>query len=155
MSLPMPTLELGFRVTVRFAPDVAETVVEGGKTVELARAVCGSWSGPLGSGVVLTRLKTRSIHQINTAFKLRTGDEEPAMLEMGTRGFLSGTPDVLRQTAGRTDDEARVDPRRYCYRMAISLTTTDTRYVKKVGGALWVGAAMWDLDELVIDAYRV
>lgn len=119
-----------------------------------------------------TRLKTRSIHQINTAFKLQTGDEEPAMyekrpllprdflqltrlfsnrLEMGTRGFLSGTPDVLRQTACRTEDEARVDPRRYCYRMAISLTTTDMRYVKKVGGALWVGTGMWDLNELVIE----
>ncbi|CCF46699.1 hypothetical protein CH063_15373 [Colletotrichum higginsianum] len=163
MSPPKPTFEFGFRVAVRLAPDVAETVVEGGKTVELARVVCGSWSGPLGSGVVLsaghdldkTRLKTRPIHQINTAFKLQTGDEEPAMLEMGTRGFLSGTTDVLRQTACRTEDEARVDPRRYCYRMAISLTTTDMRYVKKVGGALWVGTGMWDLNELVIDAYRV
>ncbi|TKW51256.1 hypothetical protein CTA1_3590 [Colletotrichum tanaceti] len=149
-SLPAPTFEFGFRIAVRFAPDVAETVVEGGKTVELARAVCGSWSGPLGSGVVLA-LETRSIHQINTAFKLQTGDEEPALLEMGTRGFLSGTPDVLRQTACRTKDEARADPRRYYYRLAVSLTTTDMRYVKTVGGALWLGTGMWDLDELVIE----
>lgn len=53
MSPPKPTFEFGFRVAVRLAPDVAETVVEGGKTVELARVVCGSWSGPLGSGAVL------------------------------------------------------------------------------------------------------
>ncbi|GKT62775.1 UPF0311 protein [Colletotrichum tofieldiae] len=139
MSLPTPILEFDFRLAVRFAPKITETVVRNGKMVELAREVCGSWSGSLGSGVVVsgghdldrTKLGTRTVHKIVTAFKLQTSEEEPASLEMGTRGLLGGPSDVLHQTAHRLDGGARIDPRKYYYRMFINLTTTDERYVEK------------------------
>ncbi|KZL83625.1 hypothetical protein CI238_05979 [Colletotrichum incanum] len=138
MSLPTPILEFDFRVAVRFTPEII--MVRNEKTIELAREVCGSWSGSLGSGSVVsgghdldrTKLDTRTTHKIITAFKLQTSEEDPASLEMGTRGFLGGPPDVLHQTAYRLDGGARIDPRKYHYRMFINLTTTDER-VYRVG----------------------
>ncbi|GKT42745.1 uncharacterized protein ColSpa_02926 [Colletotrichum spaethianum] len=87
MSLPTLILEFGFRIGVRFAPKITETMVQGEKTVEVSREACGSWSGALGSGIVVsgghdlnrTNLETRTIHKITTAFKLQTSEEEPAM----------------------------------------------------------------------------
>ncbi|KAK1700926.1 hypothetical protein BDP55DRAFT_639923 [Colletotrichum godetiae] len=69
---------------------------------------------------------------------------------METKGFLCGPTDVLDGIAHRSESEARIDPRRYNYRMTVNLSTADERYVEKVRG-LWVGSGMWDRDELVVE----
>ncbi|OHE99445.1 hypothetical protein CORC01_05245 [Colletotrichum orchidophilum] len=162
-SLPPPVADFDFRVAVSFGVQETEVIEDGPEKVELTEGVCGSWSGSFGSGLVITgghdldktKLKESSLHEIVTACRLQTSDREPAILEMGTRGFLAGPTDILDGIAHRPDGETRIDPRRYSYRMVINLTTTDERYAEKVEGVLWVGSGMWDRDELVIDAYRI
>ncbi|KAK1656440.1 hypothetical protein BDP81DRAFT_487977, partial [Colletotrichum phormii] len=159
ISIPPPLAEFDFRVAVRFDAQETKTTAEGVEEAELAEGVRGSWSGSLGSGAVIagghdldmTTLKDKSLHEIVTAFKLRTSDGEPAVLEMDTRGLLCGPTDVLDGIAHRSESEARIDPRRYSYRVTVNLSTTDERYVEKVRGVLWVGSGIWDRDELVIE----
>ncbi|WYZ39534.1 hypothetical protein EsH8_III_001448 [Colletotrichum jinshuiense] len=151
MSLPPPTVEFDFRFAARLACLGSESVSE---------AVCGSWSGSFGSGVVLvvcgrdpgrTDPKNRAAHRVDATFELQTSDEKPAVLEMETKGHLSGPADVLDRVILGSDGDARVDPRRYCFRVFISLATTDERYAGAVASALWVGSGMWDRGELVIE----
>jgi hypothetical protein len=86
---------------------------------------------------------------------MQTTDDTPAILEMRTRGSLSGPCDVLDALLSPIHTPKTIDPRRYGFRMFSTIKTTDKRYAEIVNCGLWVAGGVWRGDELIIDAYRV
>jgi hypothetical protein len=81
---------------------------------------------------------------------MQTMDEPPAMLEMRTRGSLSGPSDVLDALLSPRKPKD-IDPRRYGFRMFSTIKTADKRYAEIVNCGLWVASGVWRGQELVIE----
>jgi hypothetical protein len=129
---------------------------------EITAVSSGSWSGSFGHGKVLAggydlgqARGFRPIRIVEGVFVMQTTDDTPAILEMRTRGSLSGPCDVLDALLSPIHTPKTIDPRRYGFRMFSTIKTTDKRYAEIVNCGLWVAGGVWRGDELIIDAYRV
>lgn len=91
---------------------------------------------------------------VEGAFVIQTSDESPAVLEMRTRGSLSGPSDILDALLSPRKPKD-IDPRRYGFRMFATIKTADKRYAEIVNCGLWVASGAWRGEHLIIDAYRV
>ncbi|CAF3530130.1 hypothetical protein SNK03_009949 [Fusarium graminearum] len=159
LAFPMPALDFDFRIAVRLNQDAVH--VDSGNTKEITTVAAGVWSGSFGHGRVIAggydlgqARGFRPMRLVEGAFVIQTSDEQPALLEMRTRGSLSGPADVL-DTLLSPKAPKDIDPRRYGFRMFATFKTSDKRYAEIVNCGLWVASGAWRGEHLVIDAYRV
>lgn len=159
LAFPMPALDFDFRIAVRLNPDPAR--VDTGSTKEITTVAAGVWSGSFGHGRVMAggydlgqARGFRPMRLVEGAFVVQTSDEVPAVLEMRTRGSLSGPSDILDALLNPRNPKD-IDPRRYGFRMFATIKTADKRYAEIVNCGLWVASGAWRGEHLVIDAYRV
>ncbi|KAG8424676.1 hypothetical protein J3458_001448 [Metarhizium acridum] len=159
ISFPMPALEFDFRIAVALNPEPSR--VENKVKKEITTVAAGQWSGSFGNGRVLAggydlgqARGFRPIRIVEGAFVMQTTDQPPAVLEMRTRGSLSGPCDILDSLIGPGQSK-NIDPRQYGFRMFATVKTPDKRYAEIVNCGLWVASGMWSGEELIIDAYRV
>ncbi|KAG6141380.1 hypothetical protein E4U24_005746 [Claviceps purpurea] len=159
LSFPMPALEFDFRIAVALNPEPSR--VESKIQKEIATVAAGQWSGSFGNGRVLAggydlgqARGFRPIRIVEGAFVLQTSDQPAAILEMRTRGSLSGPCDILDSLLGPGQSKD-IDARQYGFRMFATVKTPDKRYAEIVNCGLWVASGMWSGEELIIDAYRV
>ncbi|CAG9940498.1 unnamed protein product [Clonostachys rosea] len=158
-AFPTPTLEFDFRLAVTLRPEPAH--VPGRAHKEITAISSGTWSGSFGHGQVMTggydlgqARGFRPIRIVEGAFIMRTTDEPPAVLEMRTRGSLSGPCEILDALLSSRKPR-EIDPRKYGFRMFLTIKTTDKRYADIVNCGLWVASGVWRGEELIIDAFRV
>ncbi|KAH8180182.1 UPF0311 protein [Sarocladium implicatum] len=125
---------------------------------EIIAVQSGSWSGSFGHGKVLAggydlgqARGFRPIRIVEGVFVMQTTDDTPAILEMRTRGSLSGPCDVLDNLLSPLSTPKTTDPRRYGFRMFSTIKTTDKRYAEIVNCGLWVASGVWRNDELIIE----
>lgn len=159
VAFPTPTLEFDFRVAVALKNEPSQ--VQGRAHKEITAVSSGSWSGSFGHGKVMAggydlgqARGFRPIRIVEGAFIMQTTDEPPATLEMRTRGSLSGPCDILDALLS-TRSANTIDPRKYGFRMFLTIKTADKRYAEIVNCGLWVASGVWKAEELIIDAYRV
>lgn len=159
LAFPMPALDFDFRIAVRLNQEAVH--VDSGNTKEITTVAAGVWSGSFGHGRVIAggydlgqARGFRPMRLVEGAFVVQTSDEQPALLEMRTRGSLSGPADVL-DTLLSPRAPKDIDPRRYGFRMFATFKTSDKRYAEIVNCGLWVASGAWRGEHLVIDAYRV
>ncbi|UNI13732.1 hypothetical protein JDV02_000448 [Purpureocillium takamizusanense] len=159
ITFPMPTLEFDFRIAVGLNPE--PSLVENRVKKEITTISRGSWSGSFGNGRVMAggydlgqARGFRPIRIVEGAFVLQTTDEPPAVLEMRTRGSLSGPCDTLDALLSPRQPKD-IDARQYGFRMFATVKTPDKRYAEIVNCGLWVASGVWHGEELIIDAYRV
>lgn len=185
LLFPQPALEFDFRIAVKLRPEPsridprpdprraasqtsashntgAPTGAAPQQQREITAVSSGSWSGSFGHGKVLAggydlgqARGFRPIRIVEGVFVMQTTDDTPAILEMRTRGSLSGPCDVLDALLSPLHTPKQIDPRRYGFRMFSTIKTTDKRYAEIVNCGLWVAGGVWRGDELIIDAYRV
>ncbi|ODA83635.1 hypothetical protein RJ55_02150 [Drechmeria coniospora] len=155
ISFPVPTLEFDFRIAVALNPEPVR--VENRVKKEISTISTGSWSGSFGNGRVIAggydlgqARGFRPIRIVEGAFVLQTTDEPPAILEMRTRGSLSGPCDLLDSLLGLRQPQD-VDPRRYAFRMFATVKTPDKRYGDIVNCGLWVASGVWRAEQLIIE----
>lgn len=155
----MPAMEFDFRIAVALNPEPSR--VENKVKKEITTVAAGQWSGSFGNGRVLAggydlgqARGFRPIRIVEGAFVLQTTDQPPAILEMRTRGSLSGPCDVLDSLLGLGQSKD-IDPRLYGFRMFATVKTPDKRYAEIVNCGLWVASGMWSGEELIIDCYRI
>ncbi|KAH7316654.1 hypothetical protein B0I35DRAFT_260327 [Stachybotrys elegans] len=159
LNFPMPTLEFDFRIAVKLKPE--PSLVEGKANKEITTISAGRWSGSFGTGNVVAggydlgqARGFRPIRIVEGAFVMQTMDQPPAVLEMRTRGSLSGPSDILDALLNPRQPK-EIDHRQYGFRMFSTIKTADKRYAEIVNCGLWVASGVWRDDELIIDAYRV
>ncbi|KAM0506558.1 hypothetical protein ACHAP8_001603 [Fusarium lateritium] len=155
LAFPMPALDFDFRIAVRLNQDAVH--VESGNTKEITTVAAGVWSGSFGHGRVIAggydlgqARGFRPMRLVEGAFVIQTSDEQPALLEMRTRGSLSGPADVL-DTLLSPKAPKDIDPRRYGFRMFATFKTSDKRYAEIVNCGLWVASGAWRGEHLVIE----
>ncbi|KAK7984511.1 family F xylanase [Apiospora arundinis] len=161
LSLPAPELEPDFRMILELS-DASATVATGGNFKKYTTFTNGVWSGRLGSGTVIARdqeamdmtIGSSLATQVESKYRLKTGDEPPAVIDCRTRGFLTAPAQIMEDL--RDSDKSRtIDPRRYRYRVFITMRTADARYAAKVNTSMWVGTCLWGVAKVIYDAYRV
>ncbi|CAJ2504279.1 Uu.00g116730.m01.CDS01 [Anthostomella pinea] len=137
--IPPPNLSSDFRMKVTLSAQSASVAVGGGGFKKWTMFAGGVWSGQLGSGVVvsggqdsqdLVYGKTMAT-QVEATHKLKTGDEPPAYIEVKSRGFRTGTREIMEALQDPEKAE-QVDPRFCQYRIFITMKTTDERYADRV-----------------------
>ncbi|EGE83030.2 hypothetical protein, variant [Blastomyces dermatitidis ER-3] len=158
LQLPIPTLELDFRMSLKLNPTV--TVGQGlwGQR-DWVTFVGGQWAGRWGKGIVLPGgqdsqvvVKELSTH-IKANYLLQTADEPPAFIVAKTTGWMTGAKDVLEKLADPSMADS-VNPTTYKYRINISLETGDERYAF-VNTVMWVGSGCRRSSEVIFDAFRI
>ncbi|KAF5545058.1 hypothetical protein FPHYL_10817, partial [Fusarium phyllophilum] len=154
LAFPMPALDFDFRIAVRLNQEAVH--VDSGNTKEITTVAAGVWSGSFGHGRVIAggydlgqARGFRPMRLVEGAFVVQTSDEQPALLEMRTRGSLSGPADVL-DTLLSPRAPKDIDPRRYGFRMFATFKTSDKRYAEIVNCGLWVASGAWRGEHLVI-----
>ncbi|KJZ72524.1 hypothetical protein HIM_08048 [Hirsutella minnesotensis 3608] len=159
VSFPMPALEFDFRIAVSLNPE--PTCVENRVKKEITTVAAGKWSGSFGNGRIMAggydlgqARGFRPIRIVEGAFVMQTTDEPPAILEMRTRGSLSGPCDTLDALLSSRQPKD-IDPRQYGFRMFATVKSPDKRYAEIVNCGLWIASGVWHGEELIIDAYRV
>jgi hypothetical protein len=181
LLFPQPALEFDFRIAVKLRPEPsridprpdprraasqtsashntgAPTGAAPQQQREITAVSSGSWSGSFGHGKVLAggydlgqARGFRPIRIVEGVFVMQTTDDTPAILEMRTRGSLSGPCDVLDALLSPLHTPKQIDPRRYGFRMFSTIKTTDKRYAEIVNCGLWVAGGVWRGDELIIE----
>ncbi|KAF4974972.1 hypothetical protein FZEAL_8183 [Fusarium zealandicum] len=157
LAFPMPALDFDFRIAVRLNHEPVH--VDSGSTKEITTVAAGVWSGSFGHGRVIAggydlgqARGFRPMRLVEGAFVVQTSDEQPAVLEMRTRGSLSGPSDVL-DTLLSPRSPKDIDPRRYGFRMFATFKTSDKRYAETVNCGLWVASGAWRGEHLVIEPW--
>ncbi|KAI9904185.1 hypothetical protein N3K66_000714 [Trichothecium roseum] len=180
LHFPTPELEFDFRLAVTLksepstpavipTPPSSQSSTQGasssapatGSKREITGVQTGTWCGSFGNGKVMAggydlgqARGFRPIRIIEGAYIMQTTDEPPAILEMRTRGSLSGPCDILDALLSSRNPKD-IDPRKYGFRMFLTIKSADKRYAEIVNCGLWVASGAWQGDELIIDAYRV
>ncbi|KAH8195451.1 hypothetical protein TruAng_010376 [Truncatella angustata] len=151
LKLPSPSYSYDFRMSVDLNPKVAVGTVPSGGVRNWISFSGGNWAATWGSGTVLccqpggqdsqvVDPETYIVH-METMYLLKTNDEEPAYIEIRTRGFRTGPKEVLEalQDPEKAND---VDPSSYSFRLFVQMETGDKRYQDKVNYGMWVGSGM-------------
>ncbi|KAI1337198.1 hypothetical protein F5Y15DRAFT_163825 [Xylariaceae sp. FL0016] len=161
LQLAAPELDFDFRMSVQLNPKAEVGIVPSGGMRNWISFSGGSWTATWGSGTVLPGGQDSQIVNpetyvvsMETAYLLKTYDEEPAYIEVRTRGFRTGPRDVLQALQDPVKADS-VDPSTYKFRLFASMETGDARYVSKVNHGMWVGSGMRKGAEVIYDAYRV
>ncbi|KAI1506081.1 hypothetical protein F5X99DRAFT_367067 [Biscogniauxia marginata] len=156
-SLPIPTLTYEFRIIVELNPKLVIGTVPSGGTRNWISFSGGSWAATWGSGIILpggqdsqiVNPETYSV-SMETAYLLKTDDEDPAYIEIRTRGFRTGPKDVLLALQDPTKAD-NIDPSTYKFRLFVTMETGDRRYAEKVNHSMWIGSGMRKGSEVIYE----
>ncbi|KAK6216447.1 60S ribosomal protein L7 [Pestalotiopsis sp. IQ-011] len=161
LELPAPSYSYDFQMSVDLNPKVAVGAVPSGGVRNWISFSGGNWAAKWGSGTVLPGGQDSQVVdpetyvvRMETMYLLKTDDQEPAFIEIRTRGFRTGPREVLEalQDPQRADG---VDPSSYSFRLFVQMETGDARYAEKVNSGMWVGSGMRKGAQVIYDAYRV
>ncbi|PGG97938.1 hypothetical protein AJ80_09614 [Polytolypa hystricis UAMH7299] len=158
LQLPVPTLELDFRISLKLNPRVSIGTNFWGQRDWLT-FVGGQWAGRWGKGIVLPGGQDSQIvvkdlaTSIRANFLLQTADDPPAFIAVKSSGWLTGSKEVLEKVADITSADA-VNPSTYKYRVTMTLETGDERY-SFVNTVMWVGSGCRRGSEVIFDAFRI
>lgn len=158
LSIPTPTLDLDFRMSIRVKPKINVGWAAFGRQSWIS-CIGGQWAGTWGKGVVLpggqdSQTTVRDMAtQISAQYLIQTNDEHPAAIICKVKGWWTGDRDVME----RMQDPVAADniaASRYKFRVTIELETGDDRY-QDLNTGLWVGSGCRRGAEIVYDAYRL
>ncbi|KAF3800134.1 hypothetical protein GCG54_00015513 [Colletotrichum gloeosporioides] len=158
--LPVPKLDLDFRIVVDLNPLIAVGVGPFGKRNWISFSG-GVFTAKWGTGTVVPGGQDSQIvvaedlsTAVETSYLLKTDDAEPAYITVKTTGWRYGPRDVME----RLFDPARandVKPDEYSFRLNVKMETGDERYKSVVNTAMWVGSGARLGATVIYDAYRV
>ncbi|KAK5944940.1 hypothetical protein PMZ80_002143 [Knufia obscura] len=162
LSLPTPTLDLDFRMSIKLNPkvNVGNSAGSNGGTRNWISFIGGQWAGRWGKGIVIPGGQdTQTTHKDFTTssssqFLIQTNDDPPAMIIVRGRGWLTGPRDVMEKVHNEPEEADTVPASSYKYRVTIELETGDERYGFLSTG-IWLGSGSRRANEVVLDAYRV
>ncbi|KAI5358456.1 hypothetical protein Slin14017_G107390 [Septoria linicola] len=160
MTLPVPKLDLDFRISVDLNPIIPVGEGPWGKRNWISFSG-GQWSASWGHGMVepggqdsqLVSPDTLQTY-VSTNYLLRTADAKPAYITVQTTGWRTGSKEVLEKLFD-PDQANAVKPSDYSFRLSIKLETGDERYRDIVNSGLWVGSGARRGSQVIYDAYRV
>ncbi|KAJ4419691.1 hypothetical protein N0V85_000909 [Neurospora sp. IMI 360204] len=158
LSLPTPTLELDFRMSIRVKPKINIGNGTYGRQSWIS-CIGGQWAGRWGKGNVLangqdtqTSFKETET-KIDARYLIQTNDDHPALIICKVEGWWVGEKEVME----RLQDPVAADnvpANRYKLRVTLKLETGDERY-EELNSGVWVGSGCRRGAEIVYDAYRV
>jgi len=158
LSLPTPTLELDFRISIRVKPKLSAGLGAFGRESWIS-CIGGQWAGRFGKGVVLpggqdlqTTVKDMAT-RIDARYVMQTNDENPAIIICKIKGWWTGERDVME----RLQDPVAADnvaAHRYLLRTTLELETGDPRYAN-LNTAVYLASGARRGAEIVYDAYRI
>ncbi|KAI0127992.1 hypothetical protein BJ170DRAFT_683815 [Xylariales sp. AK1849] len=161
LTLPTPSYDYDFRMSVELSPKVVVGTVPSGGVRNWISFSGGNWAATWGSGTVLPGGQDSQVVNPNTyvvkmetMYLLKTNDAEPAYIEIRTRGVRTGPREVLEALQDPAKANS-VDPSSYLFRLYVFMETGDVRYADKVNCGMWVGSGMRKGAEVIYDAYRV
>jgi hypothetical protein len=158
LSIPTPTLELDFRMSVKLNPKISVGPTMFGQRNWIS-FIGGQWAGRWGKGVVIpggqdNQLVLKDLAtRVEASYLLQTQDEPPAYITVKSLGWRTGPKDVLE----RLQDNQTADttpPTQYKFRINLELETGDERYAF-LNTCMWVGSGCRRGAEVIYDAYRV
>ncbi|CEL01861.1 hypothetical protein ASPCAL01437 [Aspergillus calidoustus] len=157
LSLPSPTLELDFRLSLKINPKVGVGPGIWGHR-DWVTFVGGQWAGRWGKGVVVpggqdSQVMTKDSTSMRANFLLQTADEPPAFIVVKTNGWLTGAKDVLDKLGDPTMADG-INPNSYKYRVNLSMETGDDRYTF-LNTLMWISSGCRRGQEIILDAFRV
>ena len=62
---------------------------------------------------------------------------------------MVGDPELLASLVDHTAGD--VDPRKYFFRLFMTLRTTDHRYAEEINFAMWIGTGMWKGQKMIFE----
>ncbi|KAK7439233.1 hypothetical protein Landi51_11210 [Colletotrichum acutatum] len=158
--LPVPTLDLDFRIVVDLNPLIPVGVGPFGQRNWISFSG-GAFSAKWGTGTVVAGGQDSQIvvnetlsTAVETSYLLKTDDDTPAYITVKTTGWRTGPREVME----RLFDPARandVKPSEYSFRLNVKMETGDERYKDIVNTAMWVGSGARLGATVIYDAYRV
>jgi len=162
LSLPTPSLDLDFRMSIKLNPKVSVGSSSGsyGGQRNWISFIGGQWAGRWGKGIVIPGGQdAQTTHKDFTTssssqFLIQTNDDPPAMIIVRTKGWLTGPRDVMEKLHNEPEDADTVPANQYKFRVNIDLETGDERYGFLSTG-IWLGSGSRRANEIVLDAYRV
>ena len=162
LSLPSPTLDLDFRMSIKLNPRVPVGVspAAGGGQRNWISFIGGQWAGRWGKGIVIPGGQDSQVtHKdfatsTNSSFLIQTNDDPPAMIVVRTKGWWTGPRDVMEKIHMDPDECDTTAANQYKFRVNIDLETGDERYAFLSTG-MWIGSGSRRLHEIVLDAYKV
>ncbi|KAK9794232.1 hypothetical protein SCARD494_05809 [Seiridium cardinale] len=161
LNLPSPSYSYDFQMSVDLNPKTAVGIVPFGGLRNWISFSGGNWAARWGSGTVLPGGQDSQVVdpdtyvvKMETMYLLKTNDEEPAYIEIRTRGFRTGPKEVLEALQDPVKADS-VDPSTYSFRLFVQMETGDKRYADKVNCGMWVGSGMRKGSQVIYDAYRV
>lgn len=142
-ELPLPGLELDFRICVQLNPIVRLGEGPWGQRNWISFKG-GHWAAKWGKGTVNpggqdSQLVTPGLAtRVETNYLLETSDDTPAFIAIKTTGWRTGPQDVLEKLF---DPElaSEVEPSDYVFRLFINLETGDERY-SFLNEGMWIGS---------------
>ncbi|KAI9641837.1 hypothetical protein NHQ30_009699 [Ciborinia camelliae] len=146
LSLPHPSLNLDFRMSVSLNPRISVGPTPFGHRNWIS-FTGGMWSGSWGSGIVLPGGQDSQLiipdgsARLETNYLLQTHDDPPARIAIKTHGWRTGPSEVLSQLADPMLAD-QVDPNSYKFRLFIEMETGDERYSEKVNCGMWIGSGI-------------
>ncbi|RJE26362.1 hypothetical protein PHISCL_01335 [Aspergillus sclerotialis] len=158
LQIPVPTLDLDFRMSIKMNPKVAVGPSIWGHR-DWVSFVGGQWAGRWGKGIVLpggqdSQVVTKeSITKLVANFILQTADDPPAYIIVKADGWLTGAKDVLDKVNDPNTADT-MSPNSYKYRVNLSMETGDDRYVF-LNTLMWIGSGCRRGHEVILDAFRV
>ncbi|TDZ33302.1 UPF0311 protein [Colletotrichum spinosum] len=158
--LPVPTLDLDFRIVVDLNPLIPVGEGPFGKRNWISFSG-GVFTAKWGTGTVIPGGQDSQVvvaeslsTAVETNYLLKTDDKEPAYITVRTTGWRTGPKEVME----RLFDPARandVKPEEYSFRLNVKMETGDERYKDVVNTAMWVGSGARLGATVIYDAYRV
>jgi hypothetical protein len=158
LQIPVPALELDFRMSVKFNPRVSVGPGLWGQR-DWISFVGGQWAGRWGKGIVLpggqdSQVTVKELAtSVSADYIIQTADDNPAYIVVKTTGWLTGAKDVLEKLSDPAVADT-INPSTYKYRFDLSMETGDERYAF-VNTVMWVGSGCRRGHELIFDAFRL
>ncbi|KAK0657050.1 hypothetical protein B0T16DRAFT_425423 [Cercophora newfieldiana] len=157
VSVPAPTLELDFRMSIQVKPALS---VGAGNVGVLSWVSCrgGHWAGRWGKGVILPAGQdtqtavSDTATRISARYLLQTNDEDPAPIICNIGGWLTAEKEIMEKLNNPVAAD-NVPASRYKLRVTMELESGDPRY-PDLKQALWVGSGCRRGTEIVYDFYR-
>lgn len=143
ISLPTPSLELDFRMSIKLNPRISTGSGPFGQRQWLSYTG-GQWAGRWGKGIVIpggqdSQLVVKDLAtKIDATYLIQTQDDPPAFITVKTTGWWTGPKDVLERMQ---DPEVAdtVPAGQYKWRVNVDLETGDERY-QTLNTSMWVGS---------------
>lgn len=160
LSLPPPTLDLDFRMSIKLNPKVPVGSSGNNGQRNWISFIGGQWAGRWGKGIVIPGGQDSQITykdfatSLSAQFLIQTSDDPPAMIIVKTKGWWTGAKDVMEKMHNDIMEADTLPASQYKFRVNIDLETGDERY-SFLSTGMWIASGCRRANEIVLDAYRV